>query len=311
MNRIVADELQFDITGLNTASVTGIIKNVPEVVIPEKVSDESGNCYRVTSIGRKAFLGTKGIRSVTIPSETELVGDWALAKCIHLNEVNFERVVSFGRGVFEGCERLNRIAFKTLDEEALPYLLSAAVNKFEAGYLLRDSDLGSKEWFSRWDLALKSFIATDDIEGYDDRALCGEEDISFDGVGSVDGEMPGDAGAYLNEVGKNKCYLCLLRLRYNKFLDSQMRTVLEAYVKARAFGTSKPFAWKTLKEDVGEETEFLEIYINVVKPDKDILTEMIEDLGSNRTALRAYLIRKSNESKTAGFDDFFASMTIS
>lgn len=271
--------------------------------------------YGDSEIQKKAFLGVKGLKNIEFPAEILKVGDWAFSKCIHLNSIKFNSHPVFGKSVFEGCDRLEKIYVKTNNScnealsEDVACLLAAAVNKFEAGYLLRDADLGCPEWFKRWDLALKNYLLTDDIEGYDDRALCGEEDISYDGIASVDGELLGDSGSYLNEVGKNKCYLCILRMLHASYLDTSDKEFLEKYILQRNYESKRPFAWKMLKEDAGENLNFFEKYIEIVSPKKEILEQMIKDISADRANIRAYLIKCSKKDDTKE-DDFFSDLLL-
>lgn len=310
------------------ASVTGFKGSAVEIAIPKSyIRDADNTSYTVTKVEKKAFLGVKGLKSITLPESIAEVGDWAFSKCSHLKEIRFNSQPIFGRTVFEGCERLEKIyvATKAIDNpssavntdgmvisklnEDIACLLASVVNKFEAGYLLRDDDIGTREWFKRWDLALNSYLTADDIDGYDDRALCGEEDISYDGIASVDGELLGDSGSYLNEVGKNKCFLCVLRMIHDSFLEEDMRLKLEKYIISRSFDSDRAFAWKMLKEDAGENLDFFEKYIEIVSPSKDSIEKMIKDISADKANIRSYLIKCSKNIKE-GEDDFFSQLLL-
>ena len=300
----------------NEASIISFNGSVSELIVPEAFyDDKKGESYRVTKIQKKSFLGIKGLRSIELPSGIKEVSDWAFSKCIHLNNIRFTSKPVFGKAVFEGCERLEKIYVNAKDinaseeDENLAYLLASVVNKFDAGYLLRDDDIGTCEWYRRWDLALKNYLLAEDIDGYDDRALCGEEDISYDGISSVDGELLGDSGDYLNEVGKNKCYLCILRLIHDTNLSINDQDLLKKYILARSYEKERPLAWKMLKEDAGENIELFEKYIEITNPSKDILEKMIKDISADKANVRAYLIKcsKKDENKE---DDFFSQLLL-
>jgi len=296
--------------------ISGFKGNPSEVVIPESfLIDNAKASYRVTEVQKKAFLGVKGMKSISIPEGVRLVGDWAFSKCSHLREIRFFSNPSFGKSVFEGCDRLEKIYISTEGaeddklREDLAGLLAAAVNKFEGGYLLRDDDIGTSGWFNRWDLALKSYLLAEDIDGYDDRALCGEEDISTDGIASVDGELLGDSGDYLNEVGKNKCYLCILRMLHDSYLEANDREFLERYILARSYEKERAFAWKMLKEDAGEKLEFFEKYIEITNPDREVIEGMIKDISADNANIRAYLIKCSKKEDLPS-EDFFSQLFL-
>ena len=74
-----------------------------DVVIPEKVRHNS-LLYQVTSIGRIAFFGCKGLTSVTIPTSVTSIGAGAFKECSGLTSVTIPNsVTSIGKDAFEGC----------------------------------------------------------------------------------------------------------------------------------------------------------------------------------------------------------------
>lgn len=281
------------------AYITGAAEYAVNIVIPESIDG-----YPVKGIERKAFLGTKGLRSVIIPGCVDEIGDWAFAQCIHLREVTILGSTSerLGRGVFEGDVRLERISYGGHSSEDSAVILATVIRRLSAEYLLRDTEIGSEGWYTKWDLALSGFLAQDDMEGYSDKALCGEEDISYDGIGSVDGELLGENYSFVVEKNKNKCYLCLIRLMHDEFLSDKNRSVFSAYLKNHEKGKGNESAWLTVKEDFRDNLEILKLFIEVTAPDGDTITKMIEDAG-NLAEIKAYLINLRNENKTDSFFD--------
>ena len=160
-------------------------------------------------------------------------------------------------------------------------------------------------WYEKWDLALESFLKLDDYEGFTDRALCGEEDISYDGVGMVDGEMPGESTEYLKEVGRNKSFLCLMRLMHERNLSDKFRQTLSDYVSARGIGRGTGTAWSLFKEELKDNKEYLELYLNIVKPGTDEIDAMLRDLGDDMVQSKAYIIKagSGSDKKDSFFDD--------
>lgn len=264
----------------------------------------------VTAIDKKAFLGTRGLREVEIPASVTDIGDWALSQCIHLTQVTVEKGgrPTFQKGVFDGSDRIESIRLCDYEDEDMPFLLAATVKRLPAAYLLRDKDLGTPVWYEKWDLALESFLKLDDYEGYTDRTLCGEEDISYDGIGSVDGEMPGESGEYLKEVGRNKCYLSLMRLMHARNISERFRETLSEYLKARAIGRGTGTAWGLFKEELKDNKEYLELYLDIVKPDTDEIDAMLRDLGDDMVQSKAYIIKAGSGS--AKRDSFFDGLSL-
>ncbi|MCR4960064.1 MAG: leucine-rich repeat domain-containing protein [Lachnospiraceae bacterium] len=288
----------------NEAVITGGSDIGTSLVIPEMLDG-----VKVTAVERKAFLGIKGLRSVTVPESVNSIGDWAFAQCIHLREVSIGGAGAgkLGKGVFEGCTRLESLHFDSNVDADSDVMAAMTVHRLEAEYLLRDPDLGTENWYRKWDLALANLLARDDMEGYSDRALCGEEDISYDGIGSVDGELPGESASYIIEQNKNKCYLCLVRLMNAGFLDKDTGTLFKKYLKRHAKGCGNESAWLTVKEDFKDNIEYLKLFIDVTEPDSDAIKDMIADAG-NLAELKAYLIGLNADN--AGVEGFFDDLLL-
>jgi len=291
------------------ASLTGYEGLDAKLEIPASI-EENGKKYYVTSIDKKAFLGCKGLRKAYLPNSVKTIGDWAFSLCVHLTKFRVrgdKSSIDFGKNVFEGCERLKSIKLSD-NAGKTQYLLAALVNKLPAPLLLRDSDLGSKAWYERFDISLKAFLSQEDIEGYSDRALCGEEDISYDGIGSVDGELLGESKEYLKEVGKAKYELCFLRLKNSDHLSSDSKATLEKYILDHSFNTENKAAWFLLKEDYPEDLDYLKLYIDITNPSNEETDALLKDMGDKMAQAKAYLIeRSSSQNKT---DDFFDGLLL-
>lgn len=289
-----------------TATITGFEGIAAKLAVPDSIYD-GDICYRVVNIGRKAFLGCKGLKEAILPEALEVLDDWAFSQCIHLNRVELGNSATFGKNVFEGCSRLEGIYIKGAGEDTAK-LLAAAVYRLPAAYLLGDTDKGSAEWFKRYDLCLKAFLNRDDYEGYSDRALCGEEDISYDNIGSVDGELLGESAAYLREVGKNKAGLALLRLKYSQGAEEGYLEEYRNYVNQHSFGQNKPSAWNAIKEDFKNDMEYFKLYLDITNPSAELIGRMLEDMGSDMAQAKAFLIKRTEgEQKT---DAFFGALLL-
>ncbi|MCQ2524785.1 MAG: leucine-rich repeat domain-containing protein [Lachnospiraceae bacterium] len=294
-------KLLYEVTG-DEVSITGFEGSDAKLSIPDYIED-----HPVTSIAKKVFLGLKGLKKVSLPEKLSFVDDWAFSQCIHLTNVEFRGFFpsKTGRGIFEGCERIENIAIKELMDDDVSFLLAAVVKRLSAQYLMDGSEIGSEDWYGKWDLALTSFLLQSDFEGYSDRALCGEEDISYDGIGSVDGELLGENAAYVRQVGKNKSFLCLLRLRHDKYLSDKTKEVLKSYIIKHSKGATNEAAWFALKEDLKNDTEYFKVYMDVVNPDMDMFNSMLLDMGEELATAKAYLIslRPEKNKTDAFFDD--------
>ncbi len=265
---------------------------------------------RIAGIDKKAFLNCRALRKVFLPGSIETIGDWAFSKCKSLRTVHIDKDTGnalFQRGVFEGCESLTKITFSGMDE-GTSILLAVCANRMANEHLLRSEDRGEKTWFEKWDLSLLSLLHTDNAESTISNAVSGEEDISYDGVGSVDGEMPGETNDYVKKTAVNKCFLCFLRLLYPMHLRPETEETIREYLAERAFGCEEDWAWVTIKEDCEGDAAFLKLYLSVAKPDAEKMRKMIEDLNSTQLAAKALLINEAQDKKdgsTSALDALF------
>ena len=269
------------------------------------VLDLTGH-LEITGMDKKAFLCCRSVRRIYLPDSIRYMGDWCFSKCDNLESVDMEgdfAPISFGRGVFSGCEALEKIGFKDTDESA-SRLLAAAVSRMSNDMFLRSDDMGEKSWYEKWDISFLSMLSDDgrsDISG----AVSGEEDVSYDGVASVDGEMPGASDDHIKSMAKSKCALCFLRLSLNAHLSSARADSIRTYIRERAFGTANDVAWTTVKEAGEKAMDYLQIYLSVIDPDKDVTGQMIRDLNSSNVQIRACLIDRAGEDRdlSAAFDE--------
>ena len=264
--------------------------------------------YEITDevIGNKAYLSSKDIREVIIGEDIRHIGDWAFAKCSNLCRVSFAGDFCpglFGRDVFGGCTRLGSISFRDTDQETT-YLLAACVNRMYYDHLLRADDVGQKSWYEKWDICLVSELSDDGAAARNAAALCGEEDISYDGIGSVDGEMPGETKDYVKNEEFRKCSLCYLRLDNDRNLSEGTRDVIKAYLTSNSFGEGFGAAFYSLFEDENTTLKFMRIYLDTGKHDRETLKRLINEVPIRDVGARAFLIRETD----GGVDPLFGLM---
>ena len=267
--------------------------NINGYEVNDGVLDLSGT--GVTHIESKAFLSSKTIRTVILPKETDNLGDWAFAKCDNLMSVKFAgdfRPGLFGKDVFGGCGRLSSIEFADQDK-ATATLLALCANKLPYEHLLRADDVGQKSWYEKWDIGLTAKLKSDDAEAKMSAALCGEEDISYDGIGSVDGEMSGETGDYVQKEEFGKCSPCYIRLSNDKYLSDATRSVITEFIVSNRFGQKSGAAFYSIFEEGDNVLPYLRIYLDIVKPDKAALREMIAAIGQKDVYAVSYLIKES------------------
>ena len=254
----------------------------------------------ITTIENKAFLSQRSIRTVILPAGIEHIGDWAFAKCANLKNVSFKgkhRPGLFGKNVFEGCDMLENIEFSVSDPDT-GHLLAVCANKLPYDHLIRSDDVGQKSWFEKWDICLAAKLSSDNAEAGISAALCGEEDISYDGIGSVDGEMPGEPYDFLRKEEYKKCSLCYLRLQNDRYLSESTRATISSYIIDNSFGTEQGSSFYSIFDEGGDVLAKLEIYLDTVKPDKEALKLMTAAIPREEVYARSFLIRRTNSSDT-------------
>lgn len=260
------------------------------------------------AIARKAYMGNRTLCELVVPADIREIGDWAFAKCVNLKRVIIESdpgQVVFSRGVFDGCRSLTEISFVSEDKD-LSYLAAACANGLPTGdFLLRDSQLGNSFWYSRWDLAFTGYLKRDDYDDYSNNAVCGEEDISFDGIASVDGEFLGISCDYALNVAISKCELCYMRLMHDTLCKDEDREISRAYIKEHTLGRENSASWITLIQNHKSEIPYFELYIDIALPDAESLDAMISALPAEAVEAKAYLI-----GLRAGGSDFFDDFSL-
>jgi len=290
------------------ALITGVEGMDSVLEVPETVTFEGAE-YPVTEIAKKALLGVNGLRHIILPASVTTIGDWAFSHCIHLvSLVILGENVSFGRGMLEGCARLKSICVGYSGEDDLAYLTAAAINRLQAVYLLGSSDAGSEKWYQNFDSSLIQFLEESDYAGSSEAALCGEEDISYDDIRSVDGELLGVDAAYIWGVRKNKSYLCLLRLIHNEKMSDGTREYLENYIEEHSAGRENNAAWLTIREDLYEDNTFLNLYLEITAPSVSDIELMLADLGNDHPQMKAQLLKYKTDNGLGS--DFFDDLLL-
>ncbi len=284
----------------NTLILAGFEGGGTVLNVPERIG--AGETERpVTAVARKALLNSN-LKEISLPSTIKDIGDWAFSKATHLKRfvlrgpIGDLSAVALGKGIFEGDQGLESVCLGYGEDDDLSFLLAATVSRLPAAFLMRTGNLGTEEWFKSFDASLSSYIAESDFTGYSERILCGEEDISYDGIGSVDGELLGESAAYVREKRKDKSALCLLRLMRDKNLSAASKELFEDYIRKHALGKEDDSAWQALKTFYGDSLEYVELYCNVVRPGKTEIGAMLADMGKQGIEIKSFLIGYKGES---------------
>lgn len=262
----------------STFDVPGLIEGVP-----------------VREIGKKAFLGCKALREVTLPASVEKLGEWAFAFCDNLTVVRMARMkTELGKGIFKNDRKLKDII--VYDEEMKPgtvsRLLAAAPIYMDAEYLLDTQHAGTDEWYVKWDTRLSHILSLKDDEGYHLYVLCGEEDLHF------------DYDQYLEYNREKKSYLCMLRLVNDTGLKDAARRELASYIKDHTVLSESDAAIRVLLKDFGDERDYYDLMIDEGAINPNNLEAVLEAMGDRHAQMKAYVIER------CGSDDSLDSLML-
>ncbi len=280
--------------GAAHVSLTEARRVKSRVIIPDVIEHEGAN-YIVTQVGKKAFLSSKSLQFVSLPESVTYLDDWSFGKCINLRKLVIRgdnetvNCPLFGRGVFEDDERLTSICLGYEDDDDLSVLLGMVPEKLKSEHLFSAQDLGQDAWFDSWDKELLNFLAVPDDAGYDELALCGEEDIMY--------SFP----EYVSRSRRRKATLVLNRLMNDYLLSDKNYEDFGRYI----CGSALFDAWEVIKNDYAENMEMLEMFCHIGAINEGNIDEFLNDMGEEMAAAKAFLIGYKREHFSAGdaFDD--------
>lgn len=292
----VTDKEISDTEAVSHIIITGFSGAGSRLDIPEKL-EAGGVLFPVAEIGKKAFLGNGSLREITFPDTMMRIDDWAFAQCDNLNvaavRTQTGHAITFGRGSFDDCCNLTDVCIDGR-KSSLSALLAAIPCLLKAEYLMRAQDLGSGEWFDKWDSSLASFLSENDEEGYTDVVLCGEEDIQR--------SVP----EYISDKRKRKSRLCLLRLMNRDGLSCDYEDRFTGYLLSHSKGCESEEAWEVILHVFGDDLEYYKLFADIGGITEHNIDGMIADMGECHAEEKAYLIsyRQNNFAGADIFDSF-------
>ena len=267
------------------------------LVIPGEV-ELDGELLPVTAIAKKAFLGNRSLRQLTLPASVRRLSDWSFAQCEELTTVISlrKKPLKIARGAFDDCRSLQHICLGYTEPDGLSRLLGACPVRLSADYLLESPDIGSAGWFQNWDTRLSAYLDEEDEEGYTNVVLCGEEDI--------DASVP----EFVAGKRRSKAALCLMRLAQAEEgkLAPAYRKKFTEYIMTKTKGCASEEAWEVILHEFGDRMEYYELLARLGGITEENIDAMLEDLSEQHAEAKAYLIRYKQENLTNGsfFDSF-------
>lgn len=283
-NRYIC-EIDEELNGIVICSYRG---TAARLELPAEI-ERDGMPWEIRAIGKKAFLGCNGLRSVVLPNTIREIGDWAFSQCGQLLAVtvldkkNSAVPIEFGTGVFSQCPKLSALAIGVEETHDMAALLAVCTGELVAEDLLKDGELGSDHWYQKWDQRLWNFLRAEDAEGYTDMVLCGEEDIRL------------NVPEYEAAKRQRKAELCMLRLLHDTLLSDEMRKVCMDYLLTHTKGCVTEEAWQVIILRHGEDLNYYQLFAKVGGITSENIDAMVQDLDAAHAEAKAFLIRYKQE----------------
>lgn len=300
--------------------ITGYKGNRMELSVPLQIDGKW-----VRAIGRKAFFNTCGVLRIYLPETLNRIDDWAFAHCRDLEEIHiFRRKYELGKSLFMECGNLKCICLtqntekcRTTGDEAevltsrrmdrgeeaavrgFGTLLAAVCGILDAPYLFQTERVDDAEWLSLWDSRMLTILHSDDMDGYTNLLLCGEEDY---------GSRENNPDFFLEEKRRRKVRLAFLRLLYDKGLADANRKELTAYLQGHTKGRESEETWLVLKEEHAEDIDYIALFLELSCLTLDNFDDVLKDLDGQHAQMTAYFIRYKEEH--LGNDSYFDMLSL-
>ena len=271
-------------------AVLGICKgSFTSLALPEY--PEEG--IRLVGIGKKAFLGRKTLRKLSVPSSVRSVGDFGFAHCSNLKELDMP-LCDAGDGIFTGCTSLEKVTFPGMSEDkAALFALSV---RFSGPARISDVERLNDEWFVRFDAWIISFLQQADDEGFTNQILCGEEEVGLS-----------DREAYESGRRVIKASLCIQWLLHPEGRRSDAEKIFTDYIYSHREGSENGNeSWLAVRENYPDKAHF-EILERYGCVDDGNRRTMLKSLGDDKQELKSLLMKNAG---TEAFDRFFSGLEI-
>ena len=291
---IPGGSLVFDIA-CGTARLERITGNMTILDIPERLeNDEAGSDgVIVKSIIKKAVLGKKTIRKITVPDSVEYIGDWAFSGCSNLTHIKIP-ACGMGEGVLSGCRSLRVVDHPDLSKDKTG--LFAGCIRWEAPTHLTDLDNAGDNWLEKFDAWVISLLQSPDDEGFQNQILCGEEDYGSS-----------DKGAYESRKRVMKASICMERLLNPEALGEKSSKMFSDYIYShRAGAVEGSESWYALRDEYPDKVHF-DLLNSLGCIDDSNRDMMIRELGEDSGELKSLLVKSSGNDAS---DRFFSKFTL-
>lgn len=263
------------------------------------------------TIEKKKYLGRNDLTEIIIPSDVEMIENWAFAQCKNLSRVALStNVSSMGKDIFLDCTNLKQIhvykagepdedkIFELINEkdECLSEMTAVAFTVFDESELKNIKEVGEKTWLDKWDEACSSYISRDDGYGFSPFLAGGEEDY-------VDKENNYEYYCHIIRVKKVKLILMRLFSEKHYNLEKETKENFVRYLKENmegdhALGMTCGEACEVLVKTRYEIDKYYKIYEENNIINSDNIEEIIKYTPDDNIELKALLLRFRNNNMT-------------
>lgn len=264
----------------------------------------------ITTIGAKAFLSCKKIETLSLPASVTVIEDWGLAHMHNLTELEMPaNPIRFGKKVFLDCLKLCciRLFPDNSGNPGLPFFMANVAAVFENAALLDPvwaaSETGHISWMKAYDSHLLSYLAADDLTGF--------EPIFYGWVNDEDADVF-QKPSFLQKRRYHKVNLTFQRLAYPMYLADADRKILQSYLCDHMPWGQKASAhtavWDFLPEHYSQDIQYYHLLEEAGALIPEHIPDLVEHLSSASPEVIAWLLRYQQQNREEC--DFFDSLAL-
>lgn len=256
--------------------------HIYELVIPDSIDGK-----HVVSVAKKAFLGAKSLKYVSLPNTVRAIGDYAFSACSLLEDFEIRNGICedfrWGQNVFS---KSNALISLSIWDEISSELSALGTTLMDAQYLLNSAS----DFYEQFDTRLFTILNKADDEGFVFMVLCGEEDLTA------------DIDEFKEASRKKKAYLCACRLIYDAGLSAKNRECLIDYLKAHTCGCKSEAAFEILVEN-SEKIEFQDLLFEYEMINNNNFERVLNRLSDRYPVLKSRVICMGTGNDDKVFDE--------
>lgn len=275
------------------------------IILPREIGGQP-----LTVIGAKAFLSCRQVEKLVLPDTLSQVEDWAFSHMKDLKEITFPaREIRFGRKVFLGCDKLQRVTLteggEALQEqyEGIPYFLASSFRlaldngQKELFDLRLAGDVrGQWKWLTCYDEALLAYLMRRDDHGFEP-AFIGWFDVE---------DVDDQRGCYVAEQIKKKITLVFQRMIYAEEMSEKTGQLLKDYLIKKAPEQVLEFM-QDVKTGCGGQVNYFRIWRQIGGFELYSPQFLLEELEDADPEVKSFLLKCELEDTA---EDFFGSLEL-